>query len=110
MCSYTDFARSAGQDLQQQGSIGAMSHADICVPLHLQILDGCPWVLPRLVFVLACRSTSLDFQEDVRSMYSLRTKVKQEGAADALAKVGQAYSLECMDVISCAIHVRYHDE
>eukprot|EP00879_Flechtneria_rotunda_P002367 GHRR01002562.1.p1 GENE.GHRR01002562.1~~GHRR01002562.1.p1 ORF type:complete len:281 (+),score=54.76 GHRR01002562.1:112-954(+) len=52
-----------------------------------QILHGCPWVLPRSVFVLACKRQGATPEDDVRNMYTLRTKVKQEGAANALAKL-----------------------
>jgi hypothetical protein len=55
--------------------------------LFLQVLHGCPWVLPRPVFVLACKGPGASAEDDIRNTYTLRTKVKQEGAADALAKV-----------------------
>lgn len=57
------------------------------VCLNPQILHGCPWVLPRPVYVLTCKGKGSDTDQESRSMYTLRTKVKQEGAADALAKV-----------------------
>jgi hypothetical protein len=52
-----------------------------------QILHGCPWVLPRPLYVLTCKGKGSDADQDIRSMYTLRTKVQQEGAADALAKL-----------------------
>lgn len=52
------------------------------------MLHGCPWVLPRPVFVLACKGPGAAAEDDIRNTYTLRTKVEQEGAADALAKVG----------------------
>lgn len=44
-------------------------------------------MLPRSVFVLACKGKAASTGADVRNMYTLRTKVVQEEAADALAKV-----------------------
>lgn len=52
-----------------------------------QVLHGCPWVLPRPVFVLACKGPGAAAEDDIRNTYTLRTKVEQEGAADALAKL-----------------------
>eukprot|EP00878_Enallax_costatus_P003012 GHUV01003210.1.p2 GENE.GHUV01003210.1~~GHUV01003210.1.p2 ORF type:complete len:287 (+),score=88.52 GHUV01003210.1:1523-2383(+) len=52
-----------------------------------QIMHGCPWVLPRPVFVLACKGKGANSEDNVRNMYTLRTKVVQEGAAHALAKL-----------------------
>jgi hypothetical protein len=55
--------------------------------LPRQVLHGCPWLLPKAVYVLALQGRSADCEADIRSTYTLRTKIKQEGAADALAKV-----------------------
>ncbi|KAF6266784.1 hypothetical protein COO60DRAFT_1473496 [Scenedesmus sp. NREL 46B-D3] len=52
-----------------------------------QILHGCPWVLPRPVFVLACKGPGASAEDDIRNTYTMRTKVKLEGAADAVAKL-----------------------
>eukprot|EP00775_Hariotina_reticulata_P010296 gene10296-10455_t len=52
-----------------------------------QVLHGCPWVLPKAVYVLALQGRSGDCEGDIRSTYTLRTKVNQEGASYALAKL-----------------------
>jgi hypothetical protein len=67
-----------------------------------QILDGCPWIFPRPVYVLTLGElrpgdplasagggggAGGDGEGLVGSTYTLRTKVTQEGAADALAQV-----------------------
>ncbi|KAF8072841.1 PARP16 [Scenedesmus sp. PABB004] len=53
-----------------------------------EVLRGCPWVLPRPLFVLALRERGAALEDEgVRATYTLRTKVQQEGAAEALAQL-----------------------
>lgn len=52
------------------------------------MLNGCPWVLPRPVFVLTSQQWGWKAVDGIQSTYTLRVKVVQEGAADAIAKVG----------------------
>lgn len=59
-----------------------------CYALLLpQVLDGCPWPLPRPVFVLTSQQWGWQAADGIQSTYTLRVKVVQEGAADAIAKV-----------------------
>jgi hypothetical protein len=67
-----------------QHELRRWSYSRLCA---VQVLHGCPWVLPRPIFVLACKGPGASAEDDIRNTYTLRTKVKQEGAADALAKV-----------------------
>ncbi len=50
---------------------------------RLQVLHGCPWVLPRPVFVLAHG----DRDSELGGAVTLRVRVEQD-AADELAQVG----------------------
>jgi hypothetical protein len=71
-------------------SLFAASYSDqplLDVAGSYRVLRGCPWVLPRPLFTLACKRALAASDDDVRSAYTLRTKIAQEGAADALAKV-----------------------
>lgn len=52
-----------------------------------QVLDGCPWVLPRPVFVLTSEQWGWRSEDGIQSSYTLRVKVTKEGAADAIAQV-----------------------
>lgn len=49
-------------------------------------MKGCPWVLPRPVYVLAFCGE----HEGLGGTYTLRTKVEQQGASSELAKVSAA--------------------
>jgi hypothetical protein len=78
--------------------------ASACACVLLQILHGCPWVLPRPVFVLACKGPGASADDDIRNTYTLRTKVKQEGAADALAKVSADKDSRCCSLpVICGV-------
>lgn len=55
--------------------------------VYAQVLSGCPWVLPRPIFVLTSQQWGWQAADGIQSTYTLRTKVVQEGAADAIAKV-----------------------
>jgi hypothetical protein len=54
------------------------------------VLSGCPWLVPRLVFVLTSQQWGWQAADGIQSTYTLRTKVVREGAADAIAQVGVA--------------------
>jgi hypothetical protein len=54
----------------------------------MQVLDGCPWVLPRPVFVLTSQQWGWKSADGIQSTYTLRVKVVKEGTADAIAQVG----------------------
>lgn len=62
-------------------------HGTACL-MRLQVLDGCPWVLPRPVFVLTSQQWGWKSADGIQSTYTLRVKVVKEGAADAIAQVG----------------------
>lgn len=49
----------------------------------VQVLEHCPWVLPRKLFVLVKQSMG----SSTGNMYSLRTKISTPGASSDLAKV-----------------------
>lgn len=53
----------------------------------LQVLGGCPWLLPRPVFVLTSQDWGWQAADGIQSAYTLRVKSVQEGAADAIAQV-----------------------
>jgi hypothetical protein len=49
----------------------------------VQVLEHCPWVLPRKLFVLVKQSMG----SSTGNMYSLRTKISTPGVSSDLAKV-----------------------
>lgn len=52
-----------------------------------EVLHGCPWVLPRPVFVLTSQQWGWKSADGIQSTYTLHVKVVKEGAADAIAKL-----------------------
>lgn len=66
----------------------------------MQVLDGCPWVLPRPVFLLTSQQWGWQAADGIQSTYTLRIKVVKEGAADAIAQVscGSAAAYTACDV------------
>lgn len=55
--------------------------------VSMQVLDGCPWVLPRPVFLLTSQQWGWQAADGIQSTYTLRIKMVKEGAADAIAQV-----------------------
>jgi hypothetical protein len=62
-----------------------VSHMFAPCPPVLQVLHGCPWLLPRPVYVL-CVGTA-PRTEDVGATYTLQVRVQQQGAASDIAQV-----------------------
>ncbi|KAG2454261.1 hypothetical protein HYH02_001293 [Chlamydomonas schloesseri] len=60
------------------------ANEDEMVRSSYQILTGSPWLLPRPLFVLAQESV---LHEGQGSLYTLQTRINQEGAMDELAAV-----------------------
>ena len=58
----------------------------IRVPMLLQVLEGCPWLLPRPVYVLATGSETHG-EVEAGNTYTLRVRMAQKGAASDIAKV-----------------------
>jgi len=75
-----------------------LSQPAIDVDHCYEVLEGCPWLLPRPVYVLATGSETHG-EVEAGNTYTLRVRMAQKGAASDIAKLlGKAHLAQALEV------------